>query len=146
MNLSDRPITIDGVRWFKNTMRIVALFIFLLLAAGYVWSSARSLRQETPAKKVEMSAAELVRAKALFGGKCARCHAPDGRGQTVLGKMLGVPNFTNEKWWKDHGNDDDLKELIRNGNGDMPAFGKKLTKPEIALLADYVRHFNQPEH
>ena len=60
--------------------------------------------------------------------------------------MLEVPNFTNGKWWKDHGNDDNLIESITNGNGDMPAFGKKLTRQEISLLADYVRYFNKPEH
>jgi mono/diheme cytochrome c family protein len=60
--------------------------------------------------------------------------------------MLGVPDFTNGKWWKDHGNDDDLTDSIRNGNGDMPAFRRKLTRPEISLLADYVRLFNKAEH
>lgn len=130
-------------------MRTSALLVFLvvlILGAGYVWSSARAGPQETLVKKAGLSSAELARAKVLFGGKCARCHGANGRGQTVLGEMLGVPNFTNGKWWKDHGNDDDLIETIRKGNGDMPAFGKKLTKPEISLLAGYVRHFNKAEH
>lgn len=126
-------------------MRIM-LLIFLLLGAGYVWSFARVVPQETSVKTPGLSSEELARAKALFGGKCARCHGADGRGQTVLGKMLGVPDFTNGKWWGDHGNDDDLPDSIRNGNGDMPAFRKKLTRPEISLLTDYVRHFNKAEH
>ena len=126
-------------------MRIFALSIFLLLGAGYVWSSANALPQETPVKKTGLSSEQLARAKVLFGGKCARCHGADGRGKTVLGEMLRVPDFTNEKWWKDHGKDYDLVESIRKGNGDMPAFGKKLTRPEISLLAEYVRHFNKPE-
>jgi mono/diheme cytochrome c family protein len=121
------------------------MLVFLLLGAGFVWSSARAVSQE-PEKKAGLSVEELARARALFEGKCARCHGQDGRGQTVLGDMLGIPDFTNAKWWKDHGNDDDLIESITNGDKEMPAWGKKLTKPEISLLADYVRHFNKAEH
>ncbi len=127
-------------------MRIFVLLVFLVLGAGYVWSSARTVSQETSAKRAGLSSEELARAKSLFGVKCTRCHGPDGRGQTILGDMLGVPDFTDSKWWKDHGNHDDLKESITHGNGEMPAFGKKLTKPEISLLADYVRRFNKEEH
>ena len=127
-------------------MRIFALILFLVLVAGYVCTSARVVPQETSVKKAGLSSEELARAKALFAGKCARCHGNDGRGQTVLGRMLGVPAFTNAKWWKDHG-DDDLIESITNGDGDMPAFRKRLTEPEISLLAEYVRRFNnKPEH
>jgi mono/diheme cytochrome c family protein len=133
------------IRVVESVMRSFALLVFVGLGAVYVWSSVRSLPQETSVKKGDLSAEDLARAKALFGGKCARCHGPDGLGQTVLGDMLGVPDFTNEKWWKDH-NDDDLVKSITNGNERMPAFRKKLTKPEIFLLADYVRHFKTAEH
>ena len=127
-------------------MRIFALLVLLVSSGAYVWSSARWASQEASVKRTDRSAEELARAKALFGGKCARCHGADGRGQTVLGEMLGVPDFTNGKWWKDHGDHDDLIESITKGKGDMPAFGKRLTKHEISLLADYVRFFNRPEH
>ena len=127
-------------------MRIFALLVVLVLSAGYVWSFTRAVPQEMSVTKVVLSSEELARAKVLFGGKCARCHGADGRGQTVLGEMLGVPDFANGKWWKDHGNDDNLTDSIRHGNGEMPAFGKKLTRQQISLLADYVRLFNQPEH
>jgi cytochrome c6 len=127
-------------------LRLLVFLAFLAIGAGYVWSSVGAVPQETSAEKAALSSEELARAKVLFRGKCARCHGPDGRGQTVLGKMLGAPNFTNAKWWKDHDNDDDFRDSIRRGNGDMPAFGKKLTKPEISLLADYVRHLNKSAH
>ncbi len=142
---NDQP-TIIGIRADMNVMRIFAVLLLLGLATGYVWSSAPVVPQETSVKKAGLSSEELARAKTLFGGKCARCHSTDGRGQTVLGEMLGVPDFTNGKWWKDHGHDLDLIKSITNGNEDMPAFGKKLTKPEISLLANYVRHFNKAEH
>ena len=125
-------------------MRIFGLLVFLVLGAGYFWSVARALPQDTPAKKRDLSAEELTRAKTLFKEKCSRCHGVDGRGQTVLGVMLEVPDFTNEKWWKAH-RDDDLIKLITKGDGDMPSFARKLTKSDISLLADYVRHFNKSE-
>lgn len=127
-------------------MKAFTLFVVLLLGAGLLWSSARAVSQGQPEKKAGLSAEQLAHAKALFGNKCARCHGPDGRGQTVLGDMLGVPDFTDAQWWKDRDNDEGLIKSITNGNGDMPAFGKKLTKSEISLLAAYVRHFNKTEH
>jgi len=127
-------------------MKVSAILILLLLGAGVVWNTARAVSQEKPDRKPDLSTEDLARAKPLFGSKCTRCHGQDGRGQTVLGEMLGVPDFTDAKWWKDRDNDERHIKSITNGNGDMPAFGKKLTKPEIALLAAYVRHFNQTDH
>jgi mono/diheme cytochrome c family protein len=126
-------------------MRIFALLPFVVLFGAYTWTSARVIPQETSIKKASLTAEQLNRAKALFSGKCARCHGADGQGHTVLGEMLKVPDFTNESWWSDHSNDD-LVETIKNGDGDMPAFGKKLTKSEISLLANYVRRFNKDAH
>jgi len=134
------------IRVVTNVMRVFALLAFLVLSAGYVLSSARAVPQQTSVKKAGLSSDQLVRAKALFGEKCARCHNTDGQGKTALGEMLKVPDFTNGKWWKDHGSADDLIESITNGNGNMPRFGKKLTKSEISLLANYVRHFNKNKH
>jgi cytochrome c oxidase cbb3-type subunit 3 len=124
-------------------MRILALLVFLVLGAGYVWSSVHAVPEETSLTKTAgLSAEQLARAKTLFKAKCARCHGPDGRGQTVMGKMLGAPDFTDKNWWKIH-EKENLVEPITNGDGDMPAFGKKLSKAEISLLADYVRRFKR---
>ena len=126
-------------------MRIFTLLPFVVLIGAYTWTSTRVIPQETSIKKASLTAEQLTRAKALFGGKCARCHGADGQGHTILGEMLEVPDFTKGSWWIEHANDD-LVETIKNGDGDMPAFGKKLTKPEISLLANYVRLFNKDEH
>jgi len=125
-------------------MRNVVLLALLILCAGSFLSAGSVASQESHEKRSGLSTEQLARAKTLFSGKCARCHGADGRGQTVLGKMLGVPDFTDGKWWKDHVKDD-LVETITKGDGDMPAFGKKLTRTEISLLADYVREFNKTE-
>lgn len=126
-------------------MRILVLLPLVVLIGAYTWTSARVITQEPSIKKPALTADQLTRAKAIFVGKCARCHGADGQGRTVLGEMLEVPDFTKGSWWSGHGNDD-LVETIKNGDGDMPAFGKKLTKSEISLLANYVRYFNKDEH
>lgn len=127
-------------------MKAFSIFILLLLGAGVVCNTASVGSQEKPEKRAGLSPEEFAHAKELFGSKCTRCHGPDGRGETVLGEMLGVPDFTDAKWWKNHDNDEGLSKSITNGNGDMPAFGKKLTKSEITLLTAYVRRFNKTEH
>jgi mono/diheme cytochrome c family protein len=126
-------------------MKTCVLMMLFMLVAGYAWSPSRPLPQEPPPKKVQLSSEDLARAKSLFGGKCARCHGSNGRGQTVLGQMLSAPDFTDWKWWKDHDKDRELIKSITNGNGDMPTFGKKLSKTEISLLASYVRQFSEAE-
>jgi mono/diheme cytochrome c family protein len=130
----------------NNTRIFAVLLPFVVLIGGYTWTSARVIPQETSVKKASLTAEQLARARTIFNGKCARCHGTDGQGDTVLGNMLEVPDFTKGSWWSEHGNTDELVDTIKNGSGDMPAFGKKLTKPEISLLADYVRHFNKDEH
>ena len=98
----------------------------------------KSDKQEPPI----VSAEERAEAKITFKDKCSRCHGSDGKGNTVLGDMLFPPDFTDGKWWKELTNEQ-LMRSITNGKNEMPAFGKKLTKPEILALIAYVRCFDQ---
>jgi len=75
-------------------------------------------------------------AKDLYLSNCARCHGPDGRGQTPQGRKYNVPDLVVEA--KDRGASK-LARIITIGKEDMPAFGKKLTRRQIAALASYVR-------
>ena len=72
----------------------------------------------------------------LFLSNCARCHGPDGRGQTEQGRKYDVPDLVEEA---KHHSVSKLAKTITNGKEDMPAFGKKLTKSQINALAAYVR-------
>jgi mono/diheme cytochrome c family protein len=58
--------------------------------------------------------------------------------------MLGAPDFRDEKW-KMEKSESRFVHSITNGKGEMPAFGKKLTKREISSLADYVRDFGKAD-
>ena len=95
------------------------------------------------AQEVSQSQADEKKAQVreLFVQRCARCHGRDGRGATKLGEIVNPPDFTDADWWKDGVGDERLKRAIAAGKGEMPAFAKKLTRPEIAALAAYVREF-----
>jgi mono/diheme cytochrome c family protein len=108
------------------------------LTALSLWHStgARGVAETQPpadAKKAQTSE--------LFVQRCARCHGRDGRGATKLGRMVEAPDFTDGDWWGGGVSDERLKASIADGKGEMPAFGKKLTRSEISSLAAYVREF-----
>jgi mono/diheme cytochrome c family protein len=69
---------------------------------------------------------------------CSVCHGDDGKGQTEEGKKKKARNLTNAKW-QDTIDDARIVRSITKGHDEMPAFGKKLTEPEIKALAAEVR-------
>jgi mono/diheme cytochrome c family protein len=81
-------------------------------------------------------------AKVLYVENCARCHGADGRSQTPMGKIFEAPNLTDADWWKkERLSDKRIAATIRDGRNQMPAFGKKLSKEEIAALVAFVKTF-----
>jgi mono/diheme cytochrome c family protein len=73
-----------------------------------------------------------------FQTHCSVCHGDNGKGQTEEGRKKKARDLTNAKW---QGTIDD-KRIVRSitkGHDEMPAFGKKLTEPEIKALAAEVR-------
>jgi mono/diheme cytochrome c family protein len=122
-----------------------ALFITPLFCCGYLCyeSNAGALELNDKKSSPDLSAAQLTKAKQIFKEKCVKCHGADGRGQTVVGDMLDVPDFTEKSWWKDGVEDERLIQSVRNGKGGMPKFGKKLTEQQIALVVAYVRRFDK---
>ena len=76
-------------------------------------------------------------ATAVYKGKCAACHGPDGKADTPMGKKLKVRNLQSED--VQNLSDEELREIISNGKAKMPAFSKKLTSDEIEGLVTYIR-------
>lgn len=91
----------------------------------------------TTQKSVAKSGAS---AKALFARNCATCHGADGRGETLAGKISGVPNMTDRKW-QESISEKRMVMSVRNGRGSMPSFDEKLSQNEINLLVAHVRNF-----
>jgi mono/diheme cytochrome c family protein len=93
-------------------------------------------------KKARRPGRPAARARGIFKQTCSRCHGPDGRGQTVMGEMLSVPDFT-AAWWHEGASDERLTASITGGRGHMPAFGKELSRNEIKSLVAFVRRLKQ---
>lgn len=121
----------------KTFAKSSLLILTLLLCA---WQA-----RPAPQEVADAENRETTQTPALFKEKCARCHGEDGRGQTVIGRMVGAPNFTDEGWWDDEKHERRFARSITEGKGEMPPFGKKLTRTEIKALAAYVKTFRKAE-
>lgn len=115
-----------------------SLLILTLLVCA--WRAFPAVQEQAGAESKESA-----QTPALFKQKCARCHGEDGRGQTVIGRMVGAPNFTDEGWWNDEKDERRFARSIGEGKGEMPPFGRKLTRPEIKALAAYVKTFRKTD-
>lgn len=90
------------------------------------------------AKQKQRVLGQDANAIALFVSNCAKCHGKDGRAKTFKAKFNHARNLT-EATWQDAISDEHMYESILKGKGKMPAFEKRLSRPEIAGLVTYVR-------
>ena len=97
----------------------------------------------TGADNVMPAAGSAPSTDSLYKQKCAKCHAADGSGDTSLGRISNAPDFTDGGWWAKHANAAERVNTITRGKKSMPAFGKKLTRAQIASLAAYVQKFKR---
>jgi len=93
----------------------------------------------------ETAAESLARAAAaLWNASCASCHGRDGRGEGP-GRPPGaqLADFTSPEWQSSR-SAEQLAQVIRDGRGMMPPFGKQLNPNGIAALVDHIRRFGGP--
>jgi mono/diheme cytochrome c family protein len=93
---------------------------------------------------VSVRAAE---AKETWEKDCAKCHGADGKGQTMMGKKLGIKDYTEAKV-QDAMKDEEMIKAITEGVKEggktrMKAFGETLSDSEIKALVKYVRAFKK---
>jgi len=81
--------------------------------------------------------AQAEDAAALYKSKCASCHGADGKGDSAMGKKLGVRSFSSPEVAKQ--TDAALIEVTTKGKDKMPAYDKKLTADQIKDLVKYIR-------
>jgi|SRR5581483_802289 len=74
-------------------------------------------------------------AAATWAANCASCHGKDGSGNTMMGKKLGVKDYTKDQTFSDA----DAANVIKNGKDKMKGFGGKLSDADIKALVAYVR-------
>ncbi len=92
-------------------------------------------------------AAHAADGKELWDKNCKKCHGEDGKGKTVMGKKLGVKDYTSAKV-QDELKDEEMTKAIKegvkkDGQTKMKAFGDALSDDEIKSLVDYVRKFKE---
>jgi mono/diheme cytochrome c family protein len=93
-----------------------------------------------------LAAALNVRAdgtKDNWDSQCAKCHGPEGKGDTKMGTKLGCKDFTDAKVQADIKDDaatKALKEGLKSDDGKtlMKPFGDTLSDDDIKALVAYV--------
>jgi cytochrome c553 len=86
-------------------------------------------------------------AAANWSHHCASCHGKDGKGDTVMGKKLGVKDYDDAKVqaaFSDAEMERAIKEGVKtNGKETMKPFGSKLSNADIKALVAYIRSFKK---
>ncbi len=92
-------------------------------------------------------AAALGDPKEIWDSKCAKCHGPDGKGETKMGSKLGVKNFTDPKVQADLKDEAMLKAIKEGVKDDQGVVKMKppegVSDDDAKLLVQYVRNFKQ---
>jgi len=78
-------------------------------------------------------------AASLYKAKCAACHGAEGKGESAMGKKLGVRDFASLEVQKQ--SDDELAAIINSGKNKMPAYGKSLKAEQVKDLVASIRSF-----
>ena len=91
--------------------------------------------------------ASAADAKENWDKSCAKCHGPDGKGQTKMGQKLGIKDYTDAKV-QEALKDEQAIKAIKEGLKDKE--GTTLMKPteglsdaDIKALVAYVRGFKK---
>lgn len=89
------------------------------------------------------NAAMAADAKTNWDTNCAKCHGPDGKGQTKMGRQLQVKDYTDAKVQAEMKDEDMLRimtEGVKDGKKEkMPTYKEKLSAQELKDLLALVR-------
>src|SRR2546430_14099901 len=126
----------------KQIVTRLVVISFLLVSALFLFDL--TVTKATPPQRRSVAKSSGTQVGDLFRNNCARCHGADGAGDTPLGHTYKTPDFTDPNWWRKHSDitsTASLLSIVSHGKGGMPAFGKKLSRPEIRRLVEHVRGF-----
>ena len=86
---------------------------------------------------------------AIWNMNCAACHGKDGKGQTMMGRKLGIKDLTDAKVQASFTDDQAAKAIKEgvtdNGQTKMKAFAAKLGDDDIKALVTHVRSFKSAQ-
>ena len=76
-------------------------------------------------------------AAANYKAKCSACHGADAKGDTPVGKKMGIKDLASPEVQKM--SDAELTAVIADGKDKMPSYKKSLKPEQIKELVGYVR-------
>ena len=85
-------------------------------------------------------------AKAIYEKECTKCHGPDGKGDTKMGKKLNVKDYTDAKVQaelKDEAAMKAIKEGLKDGDKTLMKPAEGLSDADIKALVAYMRAFKK---
>ena len=78
---------------------------------------------------------------------CQKCHGPDGKGNTRMGRQSGVKDYTDPKVQAEMSDEKAVKVIkegiTEKGKKKMDPYGDKLNDDEIKALIAYIRGFKK---
>jgi cytochrome c6 len=109
-------------------MKMNKLMSGLVVATAVLWSSW----------SMPLAAQD---AATIYKTKCSACHGPDGKGDTAMGKKLGVKDLASPEVQKQ--SDDELADIVNDGKNKMPAYKKSLKSEQVKDLVALIRTFGK---
>ena len=86
-----------------------------------------------------LSPQEKAKVKQVYDRLCVKCHAEDGKGNSILlVAMPQLPDFTNSKWQASH-SDAEMAKVILDGKDTMPPSKGELGEVSAKQMVAYVR-------
>lgn len=119
----------------RNTLKTFLVLTFIAFGA-FVFSAGAKASFYKADSFAANDTDTKVAPKDLYVRNCARCHGADGKGDTEVGRNLDVPDLSISGRRMSVAK---ISRVIANGKGEMPGFGKKMNKKQIASIAAYVR-------
>jgi cytochrome c553 len=93
-----------------------------------------------------LAATQAADVKALYEQQCTKCHGPDGKGDTKMGKKAGVKDYTDAKVQAELKDDKafkSIKEGLKDGDKVQMKPAEKVTDDEIKALIAHIRTFKK---
>lgn len=112
------------------------LFLTIILSTAVIGLAMVALAAPSSTSAMEHEAAST--GAQLYAQHCVKCHGKDGRAKGIKGKLSGARNLADADW-QNRVTDERIFNVISNGKGRMPGFGKKVSEPEVDLLVQQVR-------
>ncbi|KAA6456693.1 cytochrome c [Acidobacteria bacterium AB60] len=125
----DKPISSVQDLIVITGKKIVGALLLVIAGSVICYSQQTALR------------GPVAEAEKTFQTRCSTCHAEHGEGSEV-GASLNVPDLRSPFVQKS--SDAQLHQIIKNGKGNMPMFGRDFSDPQIDRIIELIRSFAAP--